>query len=137
MGQVSSAGMVAQLTDIGAPQTNIGGYVLRRAAGADATLSGFFVDADGAIIKTGSTFSYTATVSTTAKTLAGHFSLTAYPTNAVGFRGVLLTADLVVSTIEVPSDLTTLPSGLATDMSTNVARYPVIAQTYDLRLGRS
>lgn len=137
MSEHATAGAVSQLSDISAPERELFKLCVVSSNTGDCVLSGHFVDLNGVPLPSvdgGSTYGLSATVSTTAKTLAGVFSLTAIPSKAVGFIGRLTTNALAYSW--AASSVTAVNSTVKTDMETNYAYYPQIAISDDLRIGR-
>jgi hypothetical protein len=121
------------IVDISGQVFDLAAIILRRSAAASATLTGFFVDKDGRHVYSGSAYSHTGTVSDTAQTLLEIFSLTAFPTSSAGFIGRLTVADVIISSGAGSAGV----AAIKTDMASNPTRYPLIAQTDDIRLGRA
>jgi hypothetical protein len=123
---------MAQIVDISAQVFDLAAIILRRAAAADATLAGFFVDKDGRHVYSGTSYSVTMTIGATAQTLAEALG-TSLPTGAAGFIGRLTVADVIISSGAGSAGV----AAIKTDMAATPARYPLIAQTDDIRLGRA
>jgi hypothetical protein len=96
------------------------------------TLTGFFVDSAGRQV--GLAYDAAEDIGTTPRTLATLLGLTTVPESAVGFRGNL-SGDVkygLCGNVDGSID-----EDLLEDITDNSARYPTLAEDFDLRLGRT
>lgn len=143
MAEHSTSGAVAQLVDTFRPILPLWQYCFLSPVG-NVTLSGYFCTIDGHPISPdgGTTWSYTGSIgATTPITLLTLFSLTKLPQDvkdtlikAAGFVGQL---SGTVAFCAASTDGVTVPAAVSADMVTNVTRYPQIAASTGMRLGRA
>ena len=142
-GGAGGSGTAANLIDKVRPAIPLWQHCFLSPAG-NVTLAGYFCDIGGFPVSPdfGSTWSYSGTITAvTPVTLLTLFGLTELPAilgadglRAAGFIGRLSGN---VAFCAASQDMLTVPIGDSADMVTNVGRYPQIAGSVLLRLGRA
>lgn len=143
MSEHGTSGGVAQLVDTVRPAIPFWQFCFL-APTATVTITGYFCDLHGFPVSPdgGTTWSYTGVVTaTTPITLLTLFSLAVLPVvkgedgrKAAGFVGQLSAS---ITFCAASQDMLTVPAAVSADMVTNVTRYPQIASSTGLRLGRA
>lgn len=136
MSNQRAAGADVNLVDVGSLSQEVRELLLRRRAGADATISGHFVDLNGRIISPdgGTTWTYTGTVNATARLLTTILGV-AIPEAAAGFACKITVADIILCAINLSAytaaGVFAVPATLETDMDTFPERYKCIVADTD------
>ncbi len=146
MAEHATSGASAQLVDTVRPCIPLHRYCFL-SAGGNITLSGYFCDIEGFPVSVAGAYSFTGTITpTTPVTLLTLFGLTTLPNEGGGTvmqPGVKSAAGFVgqmngtVAFCAASQDMLTVPSAVSTDMVANTARYPQMAASNAIRLGRA
>lgn len=140
MAERGSNGVNAMLCDLSIPALEWSRYCFLSPSGT-VTISGYFCISQpvGAPVQAdGTHWSYTGSITAaTPITLLAALGLSALPASSLGICGFVGQISGAVAFCAASADGLTVPSAISTDMVANVGRYPQIAATTGLRLGRA